>query len=183
MQIYITTNAPDVAKRLDELIPYIKQHQIELFGELGEAFVANVRRRIQTQDGGTWAEVSKWVRAKKGVDVPLKNADRFVHWRADGAKGEVYAETDGNWTLSMHHKGFDNKNSDMDTDGRIEIDIIDPSPLGLSTAGKFSWVAKSAPARTPARKVWPDDREINAITLPIGSKWLERVVTEGLNAR
>jgi hypothetical protein len=87
VEIYIRTNAPDVAKRFEELVPYIRQHQIELFGELGEAFVANVRKRIQTQDDGSWQEVSKWVRAKKGVDVPLKGADRFVHWRASEQEG------------------------------------------------------------------------------------------------
>jgi hypothetical protein len=181
VEIYIRTNAPDVAKRFEELVPYIRQHQIELFGELGEAFVANVRKRIQTQDDGSWQEVSKWVRAKKGVDVPLKGADRFVHWRASEQEGQVYAETDGDWTLTQHHQGFVNKEADIGNDGRIEIDIIDPSPLGLTSPGKFSWIAKKGPGHTPARKIWPDDNEIREITLPISSKWLERVVQAGLH--
>lgn len=180
MEIYIETNAPDVARRLQELAPYIKQHQIELFGELGELFLADVRKRIQTQDGGSWAEVSKWVRAKKGVDVPLKNADRFVHFRFDSDTVEIYDETDGDWNLSQHDKGFVNK-QDSESDGRIKIDIVDPSPLGLSKAGPFMWVAQHGPAHTPARRIWPNETEVRAISLPITSKWLERIITEKLN--
>lgn len=175
--ITFTTNAPLAAKKLEAINVYIASHQIEFFTEASQALYENVVHRIATQDGGTWPELSKWGRAKKGINIALKGAEKFVKWKADAQHGVVYDETGEEWTLTQHHHGFANKPEA----GRIEIDVIDPGPLGLTSLpdGKFSWIAKRS-GDTPARKIWPADREEVEIVLPIASRWLEKVVREAL---
>lgn len=177
--VTVKTNAPFVAAQFKELGEAIRSQQTVVFKQIGPKIVADVQTRIKTQDNGSWAHMSKWVAAKKNPQRVLEGAERFVKYRIVGGELQVYGETDGEWTLTQHHEGFENK-EDHKEDDRIVIDIVNPGPLGLTTVpnGKFSWVPKDAAHRTPARKIWPSEAEVDKITLPIASRWLQKLVTD-----
>lgn len=173
----IITNAPKVAALFDELNRQITIRRLELFNLLGAAFVKNVQDRISSQDEGRWAQASKWHKAKKGDAARiLEGAGSFVKFKASGERLDVIGETGQDWTLTQHHEGFENE----ETPGRVTIDIVNPSPLGLGGGTReFSWI-DGATGKTAARKIWPDGGEAYAISQPIASKWLEKVVADVL---
>lgn len=173
----IITNADQVQNLINKLNTEINAQWVPLYDELGHSFIADVQERIISQDKGAWAEASKWIRAKKDPPRPLFGAEKFVKYKASPARFELYGDTGEDWTLTQHHEGFINK-QDHEIDGRIVIDIINPGPLGLKeNATKFSWVPeKGTTDKTPARKIWPDEKESQAITLPIASHWLQALV-------
>lgn len=171
----VHTNAAAVERTIERLNHEIKWSMPALWRRAGPALVNDVRERIQTQDKGRWEAVSKWVRAKKTVLRPLQGAENFVKWKFSGRGMVVYGDMPSDWTLTQHHEGFTNKENNV-KDGRVEINVINPGPLGLSRPGKFSWVPKGEPAQTPARKIWPLPAEARAIVLPLASRWLESIV-------
>jgi len=184
MPLTITTNAPEAAALLDKISTEIAASWPQLYGQLGSVFQKRVQDRIESQDNGTWAANSKWVQAKKGTAYKtLEGAGRFVKYKADGKSMTLYGDTGSDWTLSMHDKGFENAVEQIGADGRIEIDIVDPGPLGLSAgSSKFSWIPKSiTPDHTPARKIWDTETEVISITSPIFSRWLQATVNRAID--
>lgn len=177
----IITNAKVVGKKFDDLVYQIEHGRASLFKQLGAALQEDVQKRIKTQDQGRWAAMSKWVKAKKNPDRVLQGAEEFVKVKYNNDEMTVYGETDGNWTLTQHHEGFENKEDHKQGD-RIEIDIVNPGPLGLASLpnGKFSWVPKGTPGHTPARKIWPDEGDTRRIVLPIASRWLQVTAEKAL---
>lgn len=153
-----------------------------LFRSLGEAYVADTRKRIRTQDSGKWKPVSKWVRAKTGHTVPLQGAGKFVTFRVVQNRVLLEGNTGMGWTLTDHHEGFRNPRSEpdetFDDHGRVVLRIVDPAPLGLKEGTrKFAFKPKRM-SKTPRRKIWPSQEEAYAIGLPIASRWFNKVVKE-----
>jgi hypothetical protein len=166
-----------------------------LFRSLGVALVDNVKSRIISRDGGTWAGASKWARAKTGQNFPtLLGAEKYVRMSVSGTTLKVFGQTGKSWTLTQHHEGFQNELSSADEErdsaGRIVLQIKDPVPLNLYAeyrkkrdgsvvprASVFCFVPKRA-GQTPARRIWPTEAEANEIAQPIGSRWLEKVKQE-----
>lgn len=162
-----------IAKRISELLP-------QLFTESGRALVKDVQDRIQSQDHNTWALASKWVNAKKGTTHALKGIERFIFYRLVGDKKlELYGKTDGKWTISQHHEGFENKLADEKekVGERVRLKIVNPGPLGLSSARDFYFIPKHA-GKTPARKIWPTTEDAAKVVYPVGFRWLRRLVLE-----
>lgn len=177
----ITTNAPDVAAKFEKLIEQLKFQQSDLFAEIGRGLVADTQKRIISQDQGRWAGLSKWALAKKAAERPLQGAEKFVKSRIAGNKLEIYGDTGANWTLTQHDQGFENKEDHREGD-RIIIDIVNPSPLGITKAGPFSWVPEKGEVfKTPARKIWATGEEAKVIVMPIASHWLEAVAQKVFN--
>lgn len=176
----IFTNARDVAAKFDKLIEELKYQQSDLFTELGRGLTENVKKRISSQDEGRWEKASKWILAKKSVDRPLLGAEKYVKYRFSTGKLQIYGDTGADWTLSQHDQGFENK-EDHRVGGRIEIDIINPGPLGITKAGPFSWAAKGETHKTPARKIWPTGEEAKVVIQPIASHWLQAVAQRVFN--
>ncbi len=164
-----------------------------LYNAVGPALVTNIRRRIQSQDGGKWQPASKWLRAKSGQSQVLKGAERYVNYRI-AAKGLEVLGKGGKWTLTQHHEGFENKLADpsepRDGHGRVILTIKDAAPLHLyqefrrrrngqrvGVKTTFAFVPQK-PGHTPARKIWPTQAEAQRIVDPLSSRWLTKLVQE-----
>lgn len=172
----IKTNADDVQRKLERLNNEIKFSMPALWSQLGPRLVDDVRERITSEDQGRWAAVSKWVRAKKNVLRALQGTEQYVKWKIQGDKMIVYGDMPGDWTFTQHHEGFENKQNNVNRWGGITIDVVNPGPLGLSKPGPFSWMPGLEEHHTPARKIWPSDKDARDIVLPLASRWLESVV-------
>jgi hypothetical protein len=179
MPITIITNAKDAAALLEKLNSEIAAGFVTLYGDLGRIFQKNVQDRIESQNDGKWAHASKW---KKGTDHKvLEGAGKYVKYSASKEGMNLYGETPGEWTLTQHHEGFLNE-AEIEHDGRVTIDIVNPGPLGLSAGTtKFSWVPKGlSPDKTPARQIWPTEEEAVSIITPVYSRWLQATVNRAV---
>lgn len=174
----ITTNATEVAGKLDRLNREIKLQLPALYRQLGPRLVKDVQDRIRSQDDGKWATMSKWTKAQRNPSRLLEDTEKYIKWKMVGNTAmAVYGDMPGDWTFSQHQEGFENKEDKREGD-RVVIDVLNPGPLGLGAVpdGKFSWVPKRGAGRTPARKIWTSDEEARVIILPIGARWLEALV-------
>lgn len=177
----IITNAREVARCFDIINAQLELGRATLFQELGESLSEKVKRRIETQDDGQWAPLSKWIKAKKSPERALQGAEEFIKFRFDEAELSVYGEMPADWTLTQHDEGFDNK-EDHKVGEAIVIEIVDPSPLGLASVpnGIFSWVPKGTPGHTPARRIWLDEEEVVVIVEPIAERWMQATVATAI---
>lgn len=165
------------------LLDRINDKKVLLLAELGQHLVKDVKDRITSADGGKWAPASKWIQAKKNSNRALVGVERYVKSKVSDNRLQIYAETTG-YTLSQHQRGFTNKEYDKAEkahDGRVEIFVQNPGPLGMKKPGIFRWVPKNLGV-TPARKIWSDDADMARIGQPIFSRWLKNVIegTEGV---
>ena len=169
--VIVKSNARGVADTINK-IGVSLSHPQELFLQLGTAFVDDITKRIVSQDEGRWAQPSKWVRAKKSTDRALAGIEKYLHSKATDVSLEVYAQTDGEWSFTQHDQGFENLENNQ-VGERIQIDVVNPGPLGLPSAGPFSWIPRNGSGRTPARKIWPTEDDARRIAQPIFSRWVE----------
>jgi len=142
----------------------------------------NVRRRIVTNDGGTWRPVSKWIRAKKNARKPLAGMQNRVKSRVFGSRrAEVFFESPGEWTLTQHHEGFNQPQvgpEDEYLKPFVVLNIVNPRPLSLPGPGRFAFVPRRQWA-TPARRIWTSETEAVAIAVPLIERWArEKLMTK-----
>jgi hypothetical protein len=172
-------NGRETSHVLETLDGYITSQKEPLFRSLGDAIVANVQRRIKSQDGGRWTKASKWLRAKSGQSKVLLGAEKYVRSRVSPRRLEIVGKG-GKWTLDMHHQGFENAlldpNEPQDDHGRVILRLRDPRPLGLK-AKTFAFVPHRA-GHTPARKIWPNHEEADRLIAPLASRWLAMLAKE-----
>lgn len=163
-----------------------------LFRSLGDVYVADVKRRIVTSDGGSWAPASKWLRAKTGQSKVLLGVEKYIKARISNNKLSIVS-TARSFSLSDHDKGFTNAvegpGEKHDEHGRVVLNIKDGRPLNLYTEMRkrrgvaapvsqtFAFIARKAGV-TPARKIWPTVPEAISLGQPIGFKWLEALVKQ-----
>lgn len=174
VNVTITTNARGVAAEVDKLDASMSAGTQQLLLQIGQKITEDTKNRIRSQDSGRWAAASKWTQAKTGQERVLLGIEKYLQMKATATTLQVYADTDGEWTFTQHDQGFENKQDHFDGE-KIEIEIEDPGPLGLSAlpGGVFAWSPKNGAGRTPARKIWPTDEEVNAMVQPIASRWLQ----------
>ena len=182
--LIIKTNAEAVAGTLDQISRKIREQLPMLLNKSGYALVKDVQDRIQSADHGSWRQPSKWTMAKKGVAKALTGAENFVFWRVSGMKLTIFGKTPGNWTLTQHDKGFENKLAEEDekVGERVRLRIINPAPLGLPKPGDFMFVPKRA-GITPPRKIWTTPGEAAKIVYPVAFRWLSKLVSESQGVR
>lgn len=149
-----------------------------LLTQLGVALVRDVKVRIATQDGGKWKPASKWILAKKGTSKPLRGAENSIFFRVKRNELDI-GSNDEAAQLSKHHKGFTNLliGPKDRTEGKaVILDLVRPSALGVRR--RDFHFAPTKKGTTPARKIWPDDRELIKIGDPIASRWLQQTLKE-----
>jgi hypothetical protein len=174
----IICNASAKAKFFNLLLERLKNELGPFLRALGMAYRRDVQHRISSQDGGRWATASKWTQARTGRQRVLAGAEKFVRTRVTGARMVLYGDTGGDWTLTQHHFGFENKQN-REIGGRIQINVVDPGPLGLSLGtAKFSWAPGNS-GKTPARRIWPDEAQAELIARPRFEAFLHNLV-EGI---
>lgn len=182
----IKTNVDAVVRDLNDLANKIRTGMPVLLDQIGKALVKDVQDRIQSADHGTWKPPSKWVRAKKGVEKALVGAEKFVFWRVAGLKLSVYGKTPGDWTLSMHDKGFENFEASADEiknmdNGRVVLRLANPAALGVKT-NEFRFIPKHA-GTTPRRKIWATPEDAARIASPIAFRWISKTISEAHGVR
>lgn len=187
--IDITTTTKEAAATVRAINAALKAHLPELLSEAGNSEGNIVRKRIQSQDEGRWPLASKWVRAKKGTDKALFNAERYVKVKVVTGKVSVYGQTGQDWTLTQHDQGFTNEliGKDDKTDGgKVVLTIRDPSALGQGLlnlkrgkvqSSKFEFTPRRA-GITPRRKIWSTDAEVKSRVDPMSSRWARKVISE-----
>lgn len=162
-----------------------------VFRSLGDVYVADVKRRIISQNDGTWAPASKWLKAKTGGTRVLDGAEKYVKARISQKQLAIVSTARG-WSLSDHDQGFTNKlvgpGDSLDKDGRVELTIRDPRPLNLYTELRKKRDGTSVPRSTtfafkptragvtPARQIWPTAEQAIKLGHPIASRWLTEIV-------
>lgn len=173
--IEVMTNAPTVAKAIQEYANRIDRGTSRLIQMIGTPLRDDTKGRISSQNKGTWAPLSKWGRAK-GKDVPLQGLSRTVKFRLISKnQGEVYAELplgqDGKpWSLTQHHKGFENK---PPSHALVVIPLRRPSELSLPSSRRtFSWIERRS-GKTPARQIWPTKAQVEKVVNIEVARWLE----------
>ena len=174
VDVTIATNARDVERKIVRIQTRITRQVPRLMRILSRVLRDDVKKRIATKDGGSWAPISKWGRAK-GKNRALSGAGVFVKARVVGQQGQVYAETPQNkegqnWSLTQHHKGFVN---DVRPGSIVIIPLKRPGALGLPRNRRtFAFIERRA-GKTPARKIWPGRDQAFALMRPLTLKWLK----------
>ena len=177
----ITTNIDKAVAMLQQLDQDVNFQKSVLFRNIGMDLADDVKRRIASQDDGSWEKLSKWSKAKKDAPQPLFGAGGYVKWRSYTDRVEIYGEMPEDWTLTQHHEGFDNQQGDLDGDGKIVIDIVNPGPLGLGqNATTFAWSPNGKIGHTPARKIWTGEAEAVTKVNETAFQWLKAVVAKAL---
>lgn len=180
----IRTNVEAVSDTLDTIARKLREQLPLLLDKAGYAIVKDVQERIQSADHGSWRQPSKWTMAKKGVTKALVGAENFVFWRVTGMKLTVFSKTPGQWTLTQHEQGFENKLAEESekVGERVRLNIVNPAPLGLRKPGEFMFVPKRAGV-TPARKIWTTPSEAVKLVEPVAFRWLKKLVAETSGVR
>jgi hypothetical protein len=143
-----------------------------LFQTLGRILQDDVRDRMDSRGGGSWAPPSKWILAKKNARVALAGQSRRVRFQTFPDKLVVFFDSPKDWTLTQHNDGFT-----VQPDGsRVTIPLQNPAALGLSGSAKtFSFISRK-PSVVPARRSWPTEAEaLSKINAPI-SMWVRKTV-------
>lgn len=141
---------------------------LDVLFNLGSAAQINLRSQ-GAHFGERWVHNSKWIDAKKGRGHrPLHTLAPLIRpTMTSKMRGRVAFHSPGNWTLTQHHQGFT-----KEAHGReVEINIVDPSPLGLSRGtDKFKFLWKND-SKTPARRIWPTEQQANNIAGSLLLRW------------
>jgi hypothetical protein len=178
VSVVLTTTAAKTAGQLAELDRRIVAGRSHLLRLVGAAARDDVQARMNSRNRGQWRPSSKWLIAK-GKPHPLAGLANLVKSRVVGNQGQVYAElppsteTGAQWSLTQHHKGFEN---DKPKGNLVVIPVRVPSALGLSDGRKsFGFIHRNA-GQTPARQIWPTDTQLQKVAEPIASRWLNQLV-------
>jgi hypothetical protein len=143
-----------------------------LMNRIGRALRDDAKRTITTQDGGKWAPLGKWQRAKTGRRKALIEERERIHQKTmaagSGAITVVFYAQRGLWALTKHAPGFT-----IAPHGKyVTVKLVDGTPLRLpkdQKSYKFRWVRRSV---VPARRVFADRITAEKIIRPIVDQWL-----------
>jgi hypothetical protein len=179
VNITFTTTADQASRRLRALARDLLRGQSRLLRLLALAGQKDVVARMDNQNGGTWAPLSHWGIAK-GKNKPLQGMSSKVKGVVKQNQALVQAElppsreTGKAWSLTQHHKGFQNA---PPSGGVVTIRVQRPEALGIGRdRTRFSFIHRRAGV-TPGRKIWPSRIEAEKnIVMPVASRWLKQIV-------
>jgi len=144
-----------------------------LMNRIGRVLRDDAKRRITSQDGGSWEELGKWQRAKTGRRKALLKEREHIHHKVlpAGAAVIVYYNMRGSWKLTTHGTGFV-----VSPHGKfITVKLVDGRPLMLpqtQTAITFRW---KRPSVVPARRVFAHKERAERYIRPIIAAWLAEI--------
>ena len=99
-------NDKQVERGLRVLGDAIHRQRRTLMTRLGSELKKDVKRRILTQDKGSWAKPGKWAKAKKDRRKSLVGTSKFIRSKSTKDRTEVFGAMPGTWTFTQHHRGF-----------------------------------------------------------------------------
>jgi len=139
---------------------------------VGRELRDDARRRITTQDGGSYPKLSKWTRAKTGRRKALITERNNIQFRLVAGVLQIGHEGSGGWELTSHEKGFT-------LPGLAEMFTVKrPNFLapGRNLKGDQVTVFGKRPSKVPARRVFPTQAEANVILVREAEKWIGNIL-------
>ncbi len=140
-----------------------------LMNGIGRALRDDARRRITTQDGGTYAPLSKWTRAQTGRRKALITERKNITFKLVGGSLQIGHVSPGAWTIGMHERGFVEQNKSE------TITLRNPKAL-KDVRGTQFFLKSPKPSVTPARKVFANRAETESIARRKADEWIKRIV-------
>jgi len=147
------------------------QKTTPLFNRIGRGLRDDARRRITTQDGGNYAPLSKWTRARTGRRKALVTEKKNIGFKMIGGR-LLIGHTATGWNISMHEKGFITPGFKGRT---VTIPLRNPSAL-KNVKGNTITIRGAKASIVPARRVFPNENEAVTIIKPIINDWLNKIV-------
>lgn len=144
-----------------------------LLKRIGAALRDRARGNIsdQSYEGQSWRPLSDWTRAKTGRFKALITEREKIKYDVDaqGLTLRVFHEqTDPNWTLTQHHKGF---TSPAVTGKLMAFPLVRPNLVGIGS--KLAIFQSRKATKTPARPVWPSPAMIKKLVGPLIDLWMK----------
>jgi len=141
-----------------------------LMNAIGRALRDDARRRITTQDGGTYAPLSKWTRAQTGRRKALITERKNISFKLVGGVLQIGHQSPGNWSIQQHEKGFVEQNASE------TITLRNPKAL-KDVRGTQFFVKNPKASVVPARKVFANNAEAESIARKKANEWVKKIVT------
>ena len=164
-----------LAEALNQIAREARRKKRPLLTTLGRVIRTQVKKRITTSDGGSWAKPSKWTKAKKGRRKSLVGTGKLIRSKSSNRLVAIFAVVTGNWTMTDHHHGF----IKPPTGNRVFLSLRKPSALNPNPGPSFSFISRRESV-TPARRIWSNTAEVVTIINKHGIIWLRKVVAKGL---
>lgn len=164
-----TTGLGKTVKGLNQIKRSLKRTNTLMNG-IGRALRDDAKRRITTQDGGTYAPLSKWTRAQTGRRKALITERKNITFKLVGGILQIgHTSDDPRWNIGMHERGFveDNKSET----------ITLRNPKALKDVRGTQFFLKSPKASVvPARKVFANKAETESIARMKADAWIKKIV-------
>lgn len=142
-----------------------------LYKRIGRGLRDDARRRITTQDGGKYAPLSKWTRARTGRRKALVTEKKNISFKMIGGK-LIIGHTATGWNISMHEQGFTTSGF---SGKKVTITLKNPNAL-RDVKGNSITIRGAKASEVPARRVFPTEKESITIIKPIIEDWLRKIV-------
>ena len=154
---------------LNKIKRALKRTNVLLNG-IGRSLRDDAKRRITTQDGGSYAPLSKWTRAQTGRRKALLPLRSGITFKLAGGILQVGHDSGSTlWNIGMHEKGFIQSNkSEM-------ITLRNPRAL-KDVRGTQFFLRSPKPSVTPARKVFANKAEAESIAKIKAEAWVKNIV-------
>lgn len=144
-----------------------------LLNKMGRKLRDDARRRIITQDGGKYAPLSKWTRARTGRRKALTTEKKNISFQIVGST-LIIGHTATGWNLSMHELGFTSTRSV----GRVvTIPLRNRKALRDVRDNVLTVTVKNASV-IPPRRVFANEVEATTIIRPIIHDWIRKIVAK-----
>ena len=164
------TGVVETQKGINKIMRDVNKTSV-LFRRIGQGLRDDARRRITTQDGGKYAPLSKWTRARTGRRKALTTEKKNINFRVTGST-LLIGHTATGWNLSMHEKGFRTPGFS----GRsVTIPLKNPKAL-RNIKGDSITIRAAKASDVPARRVFPNEGEATTIIRPIVNDWLRKII-------
>lgn len=176
------TGVVETKKGFNQINRDIKRTSV-LFNQLGRSLRDDAKKRITTQDGGQYAPLSKWTKARTGRRKALITERPGITFIAKKdfvlighvpSKGSTTGQESKSWNLGMHERGFTTPGSNRPTPVILKRPnyIKEPRP---KPGGLFIF-RNTKPSVTPARQVFANPYQARAIVGRIARKWLAKIL-------
>lgn len=125
-----------------------------------------VRQTITRQGRNRpYAKLSSWTKFKTNRHKALLSLRPRIKARWDHRSAEVYFDTGGvNYTATQHHRGYTTPG--QKAKGK-KVFVV------TSRSGQKRFFRSFKKAKTPAREIWPTQRELRKVVNPVFSKWVK----------
>jgi hypothetical protein len=151
-----------------------------LLTRIGRSLRDDSKKRISSQDGGTYAPLSKWTRARTGRRKAFITQRKGIGFRVKGpllsiGHTVIHTDTSDNkqWNFNQHARGFTTPAGTHP----VSIKIRNPKALKKPRPepGGMMILHKYKKQETPARQVFPNPFQAQRIIRRDAEIWLRNI--------